>query len=78
MLVYNAIEAHQAFRFPSAYGALMTKVSILKKDGTASRYFWNAADGETPQKTVYKQTPDGVKRMKGVHFNAATKRIVKH
>jgi hypothetical protein len=56
----------------------MGRHSILRKDGSASRYFWLEADKATPEKTVYKQTPDGVKRMKGVHFDAATNQIVKH
>ena len=57
----------------------MARIRILKKDGTASDYFWSDADKAEPaQKTVYKETTDGVKKMKGVHFDATTKRIVKH
>jgi hypothetical protein len=57
----------------------MARFRITKKDGTPSVYFWTNKDGTEPaKKTVYKQTDDGVKRMKGVHFDATKKRIVKH
>jgi hypothetical protein len=56
----------------------MARFKISKKDGTPSPYFWSDKDGtERTQKRVYKQTEDGVKRMKGVTFNAATNRIRK-
>jgi hypothetical protein len=56
----------------------MAKFKISKKDGTPSPYFWSDKDGtERTQKRVYKQTEDGVKRMKGVTFNATTNRIRK-
>jgi hypothetical protein len=54
----------------------MAKVKIYKKDGTPTPYFWSSTDGlERTNKTVYKQTSDGVKRMKGVRFNAVTNRM---
>ena len=56
----------------------MTRNRIVRKDGTTSRYFWTDADKAAPEKTVYKETAEGVKRMKGVHFDATTNRIVKH
>jgi hypothetical protein len=57
----------------------MAKTRITKKDGTPTRYFWMDADGSEPgRKTVYKQTTDGVKRMRGVHYDVATKRLHKH
>lgn len=57
----------------------MARISILRKDGTASRYFWMDTDTAEPtQKTVYKRTSDGIKRMRGVHFDPASKQIVKH
>jgi hypothetical protein len=56
----------------------MARFKISKKDGTPSPYFWSDKDGtERTQKRVYKQTEDGVKRMKGVTFNATTNRIRK-
>jgi hypothetical protein len=56
----------------------MNKVKIFKKDGTPTPYFWmHKPTGEGINKTVYKQTADGVKRMKGVRFNATTKRMLK-
>jgi hypothetical protein len=57
----------------------MARFRIRKKDGTETSYFWSDSDRSAPTaKTVYKQTTDGVKRMKGVHFDTTTKRIVKH
>lgn len=54
----------------------MARFRIYKKDGTPTRYFWSDKDGtEQTQKTVYKQATDGVKRMKGVHFDSVTKQI---
>ena len=56
----------------------MARIQIKKKDGSTTPYFW-ADDDKTArnEKTVYKVTTDGVKRMKGVHFDATTKRMVK-
>lgn len=57
----------------------MAKVKISKKDGTPTRYFWSDKDdGDRSNKTVYKQTDDGVKRMTGVHFDPITNRMHKH
>lgn len=57
----------------------MAKVKITKKDGTATPYFWSdREDSDRNHKTVYKQTSDGVKRMKGVHFDPVTNRMHKH
>lgn len=54
------------------------KNKIVKKDGSATPYFWSDRDGkDRSEKTVYKQTSDGVKRMTGVQFNADTKQIEK-
>jgi hypothetical protein len=56
----------------------MAKVKIFKKDGSASPYFWSERDSaDRTDKTVYKQTSDGVKKMTGVRFNAVTNRIKK-
>jgi hypothetical protein len=50
----------------------------MKKDGSPSRFFWSDKDGNAmTNRTVYKETEKGVKRMKGVHFNAVTKRMIK-
>jgi hypothetical protein len=57
----------------------MAKNKIFKKDGTPTPYFWTEKGGvDQTQKTVYKQTEDGVKRMKGVHFDAVENRMHKH
>lgn len=56
----------------------MAKVKIFKKDGSASPYFWSDRDSaDRTDKTVYKQTSDGVKKMTGVRFNAVTNQIKK-
>jgi hypothetical protein len=55
----------------------MRKVKITKKDGTPTPYFWSSGDSDRTQATVYKQTTSGVKRMKGVRFNAVTHRMLR-
>lgn len=51
----------------------MAKTKIFKKDGTPTACFWSDKDGEERSAvTVYKKTADGVKRMRGVHFNTIT------
>ena len=56
----------------------MARIQIRKKDGSTTPYFWADDDKTAPsEKTVYKVTTDGVKRMKGVHFDATTKRMIK-
>ena len=56
----------------------MAKVRIVKTDGTPTQYFWSdkhTADRE--RQTVYKQTSHGIKRMKGIHYNALLNKFVK-
>jgi hypothetical protein len=56
----------------------MAKIKISKPDGTESPYFWSDKDTDHPKsKTVYKQTAEGVKRMKGVRFNPVSNRMRK-
>ena len=56
----------------------MARVTILKKDGTPSQYFWSDSEkANGSQKTVFKQIEGRVKRMIVVHYNAATHRIEK-
>lgn len=56
----------------------MAKIKIYKKDGTPTPYFWSDKDGtDRTHKTVYKQTPDGVKRMTGVRFDPVTNQVHK-
>lgn len=56
----------------------MARIKIFKKDGTPTPYFWSDRDGTvTTRKTVYKATREGVKRIKGVQFNADTNRMHK-
>jgi hypothetical protein len=54
----------------------MSRIRIKRPDGTPSPYFWlDTETGEKTARTVYKQTDDGVKRMKGVRFDATRKKI---
>lgn len=56
----------------------MAKIKISKKDGSSTPYFWSDKEtGDRNDKTVYKQTSDGVKRMRGVHFDPVTNRMHK-
>ena len=56
----------------------MAKIKIFKKDGSATPYFWSDKNpGDRTQVTVYKQTTDGVKRMKGVQFDAVNNKMVR-
>lgn len=56
----------------------MAKVKIYKKDGTPTPYFWSDSDGtDRTRQTVFKQTDEGIKRMRGVHFDAVANRIHK-
>ncbi|MEO5510554.1 MAG: hypothetical protein ABIS27_07975 [Longimicrobiales bacterium] len=56
----------------------MKKITILKKNGAPSNFFWTEADGtDRSRQTVYKQTDDGVKKMKGVTFDVAANRVNK-
>jgi hypothetical protein len=56
----------------------MARIRITKKDGTPTPYFWSDKDGtDRTQQTVYKQTESGIKRMRGVRFDAVSKRMRK-
>ena len=56
----------------------MKKKPILKKSGALSPFFYDEADKADPTRhTVYKQTEAGVKRMKGVTFDAGTNQVNK-
>ena len=51
----------------------MARTKIYKKDGTPTKFFWSDSDGTDPtRKIIYKQTDDGLKRMKNVRFNVST------
>ncbi|HEX6694528.1 MAG TPA: hypothetical protein VF035_07535 [Longimicrobiales bacterium] len=56
----------------------MNKKTILKKSGAPSPFFYDADDSADPARhTVYKQTEEGVKRMRGVTYDAATNQVNK-
>jgi hypothetical protein len=58
---------------------IMTRVKITRKDGSPTPYFWTNKDGsDRSSLTVYKQTSDGIKRMRGVRFDSVNKRMLKH
>jgi hypothetical protein len=74
-----ALERTAWFDPPKSVEQFMARIQILKKDGTPTRYFWSDKDGaDRTRQTVYKQAPEGVKRMRGVHFDAVAKRMHKH
>lgn len=57
----------------------MARNKIFKKDGSPTPYFWSDKDpAAATRKTVFKETESGVKRMRGVHFDAALNRLKKH
>ena len=50
----------------------MARVKIVRPDGSPSPYFWkDEKESAKPLKTVYKKTSDGIKRLKGVHYDLA-------
>jgi hypothetical protein len=52
------------------HGVTMARFKIAKRDGTPTPYFWSDKDGsQAGEKTVYKKTTDGVKRMRGVRYD---------
>jgi hypothetical protein len=54
----------------------MQKVRISKKDGTSTPYFYaHEESADRTRQTVYKDTSSGVKRMKGVSYDAVAKRM---
>jgi hypothetical protein len=54
----------------------MARIRIFKSDGTETPYFWLEKEKDSRTKTVYKETPGGIKRMKGVRFNPTTNRML--
>lgn len=56
----------------------MAKVRIVKNDGTRTQYFWSDKHNtDRAFQTVYKQTSEGVKRVKGVHYNALLNKFIR-
>lgn len=57
----------------------MARIKITKKDGSSTPYFWSDKNkADRTMRTVYKQTGEGIKRMKGVRFNSETNRMRRH
>lgn len=56
----------------------MARIAITRPDGSPSPYFWTDKEpGDKRLKRVYKQTTEGVKRMKGVRFDVVRSQIRK-
>ena len=56
----------------------MARVKIVKPDGSPSPFFWKGEkDGKKKLKTVYKETSDGVKRLRGVRYDLANNTFLK-
>jgi hypothetical protein len=51
----------------------MAKVKIQKRDGSPTNYCWSSTDAGAPTRVaVFKQTANGLRRMRGVTFNTLT------
>jgi len=49
----------------------MARVKIVRPKGSPSPYFWKTdEEGDKERLTVFKNTSDGVKRMRGVYFDS--------
>jgi hypothetical protein len=74
-------EADSGPRVPEQYRSkeiAVARVRIHRKDGRPTPFFWRKKRGEDPtRQTVYKRTAEGIKRMKGVHFNVKTNEFEK-
>ena len=56
----------------------MARVKIFRPDGSPSPFFWkDDKDGAKPLKEVYKVTPEGVKRLRGVRYDLANNTFLK-
>jgi hypothetical protein len=56
----------------------MARKKIVRPDGTPSPFFWkDEKDGKAKLKTVYKVTPEGVKRLRGVRYDVAKNTFLK-
>lgn len=53
----------------------MVRVAIVKRDGTATPYFWLAGEADRTNVRVYKETPEGLKRMKSVRFDVVARKF---
>jgi hypothetical protein len=53
----------------------MTRITITKKDGTETPYFWLEGETDRTRVRVYKETPGGLKRMKHVRFDTVRRKF---
>ena len=56
----------------------MARIPIFKKNGTPTPYFWVDRDSDRTHLTIYKKTKDGVRRIRGAHYDAVAKQVHKH
>jgi hypothetical protein len=57
---------------------MMTRHVIYNPAGQPTKYFWTDEHGKDAQhRVVFKEGPDGLKKMTGVHFDAIAKKIRK-
>lgn len=51
---------------------------IQNKHGEATEYFWSDKHSTDPKRaTVFRKTENGIKKMRGVHFDSKAGKIVK-
>lgn len=56
----------------------MARVKIVRPDGSPSPFFWKEGkDGKSHLKTVFKNTDEGVKRLKGVRYDLKNNTFLK-
>ena len=55
----------------------MTRKPILDKNGKKTQYFWSEEHGEPTRRTVFKDAPDGIKKMRGVYYDVAANKMQK-
>jgi hypothetical protein len=56
----------------------MARHPISDKHGKPTEYFWSDKHATDPQRaTVFRKTEEGIKKMRGVHFDSKAGKIVK-
>ena len=56
----------------------MARHPINNKHGQQTEYYWQDEHATDPSRaTVFRETENGVKKMRGVHFDSKTGKIVK-
>ena len=56
----------------------MARHPITDKNGKSTEYFWSDKHAADPQRaTVFRKTEEGIKKIRGVHFDSKAGKIVK-